>query len=179
MKRTLPWILFGTAGLTIIFCASFVYFYQSYQKEQQEKISAPKGINSPLPEAELVDIDGVRINDDSIRKGRVILVFVSPDCLACKREAKFLETAIQSNSDVKFYGVISYADQESSLKAGAKIFPFKVLYDSGNKLAIRLGIVKVPIKILLEDGIIRKAWGGATVDEEKKAEFLGFLKSSR
>ena len=50
-----------------------------------------------------------------------------------------------------------------------------VLFRDGRKLAGQLGIKRVPIKIFVDNGVIKKSWGGATVDEKAKADFIRWL----
>lgn len=76
-----------------------------------------------------------------------------------------------------FYGVISFGDKDGSLRAAEGKFPFKVFYDQGQNLSMSLGIRRVPIKLFVENGIVKKAWGGATVSKEKQDEFITWLKS--
>lgn len=126
-----------------------------------------------------MDSKDEKLEERFIRSGKVVLVFVTSDCDACKREAEFLKNVVGNNDAVNFYGVISYGDKKSSLAEAEKIFPFKVYYDEGFKLAGALGINRVPVKMFLEDGAIKKAWGGATTDEEKQAAFLNWLNELR
>lgn len=168
--------------IVLLFCSSFVYFYQRAQQRtlsSAKEVDKPKEIDKPLPEAHLVDITNNKLEERFVRNGKVVLVFVTADCDACKREAEFLRTIINSNDDVQFYGVISYGDKKGSLTAAEEIFPFKVFYDEGFKLAGALGINRVPVKIFLEDGVIKKAWGGATTDEERQAAFVSWLDELR
>ncbi|MGI9055830.1 MAG: hypothetical protein ACR2F2_08525, partial [Pyrinomonadaceae bacterium] len=80
--------------------------------------------------------------------------------------------------DVTFYGVTSFGKPEETLTEAQKKFPyFDVYYDAESLLALQLKITKVPIKIYLEDGIIKKVWGGATISEEKKSEFINWLEN--
>jgi hypothetical protein len=64
---------------------------------------------------------------------------------------------------------------EYSLREARRKFPFEVFYDRGFKLAGQLGIKRVPIKIFVDNGVIKKSWGGATVDEKAKADFIRWL----
>ncbi|MBZ5554699.1 MAG: redoxin family protein [Acidobacteriia bacterium] len=132
-------------------------------------------IGKPLPEAHLVDLQGVRLENRAFRSGKVILVFVTPNCNACKTEARFLNPLVKKRNNIDFIGVISFGDKKSSLEAAQALFPFKVFYDDDFRLALKLGITRVPIKIFLEDGIMKKAWGGATTEEGSKEEFLRWL----
>ena len=161
-------VLFG-----VVFCASFVVFYTRYNRNVAAK--APVDSGKPLPPADLIDESNKPLAEADLRKGRVVLVFVTADCDACMKEAEFLKGLVDKRSDVKFYGVISFGDMESSLKQAKTKFPFPVFYDRGSRLAIQLGIKRVPIKIFVDNGIMRNSWGGATIDEKAKADFASWL----
>ena len=173
MSKQIKWAIGLTLGFTLLFCASFVFFFQRAQQKAaapaKEPVGSGKAIGKPLPLARFVDSSDQILDDQTIRNGKVILVFGTPDCDACKREAQFLKTV------VRFYGVISYGDKKSSLLAAEQVFPFKVFFDEKGQLASALGINRVPIKIFLVNGIIQKAWGGATVDENAKLAFSQWL----
>ena len=131
-------------------------------------------LDKPLPDARLVNLAGVKLEDNLLRRGKVVLAFVTPTCKPCLNESDFLST-ISDRGDVKFYGVISFGDEKMSLKVADGVFPFEVFYDQESMLARSLKINRVPIKIFLEDGIIRDVWDGSTKTEEAKAEFRDWL----
>ncbi len=175
MKSSVKWIVM-TILVAILFCGSFVYFYTKQAVESNSPTAGVEKKNeNPLPEAKLFSIENELLSDDILRKGKVILIFVSPTCDACHTEGEFLKGLLEKRNDVKFYGVTSFGKAKESLESSEGKFPFKVLYDGDSLLAIGLGIKKVPIKIYLEDGIIKKVWGGATTDETKKQEFISWL----
>lgn len=162
----------------IIFCAGFVYFYTKQQTEKSSPTAEIEKKNErPLPEAKLFDINSQILPDEELRKGKVILIFVSPTCEACHTEGEFLQNLFEKRNDVKFYGVVSFGKPREPLDASQNKFPFKVFYDGESSLALTLKITKVPIKIYLEDGIIKKVWGGASVNEDKKTEFITWLEN--
>jgi peroxiredoxin len=171
MKTQVKWIVGATLALAILFCASFVFFYR---RTQQKSVVAAKGIDKPLPKANLVDIDNKPLPDSSLRAGKVVLVFVTAECEACGHESEFLKTIVSTNK-VHFYGVISYGDKASSLRTAEQKFPFKTFFDENFHLARALGITRVPVKLYLEDGVMKKVWGGATNDEQKKTAFVQWL----
>lgn len=173
------WLVVSGALLSLLFCSSFVFFYHRAQKQAQASGTTRAAVaDRPLPEARLVGASGEALSHQALRKGRVVLIFMTPECEACQTEADFLGTLLNERRDTKFYGVISFGDKDTVLReAGEKGFPFEVLYDDGFRLAGRLGINRVPVKIFLEDGVIKKAWGGASADEEKKAAFVQYLDS--
>jgi hypothetical protein len=75
------------------------------------------------------------------------------------------------------YGVISFGLSESAMKDRGHKFPFKTYIDSEPRLAGALGLYRVPIKVFLEDGIIKKSWKGATTEESAKLEFVKWFDS--
>lgn len=167
-----------TVFLAVIFCGSFVYFYSKQQAEKNSPTAEIEKKNEkPLPEAKLFSLNSEILPDEDLRKGKVVLIFVSPTCEACEREGEFLKTLVGKGKDVKFYGVVSFGKPNEVLEASQSKFPFKVFYDGENLLALKLGITKVPIKIYLEDGIIKKVWGGATVGEDRQREFIDWLET--
>jgi hypothetical protein len=131
-------------------------------------------LDKALPEARLVNLAGVKLDDKLLRHGKVVLAFVTPTCKPCLNEGEFLGS-ITDRGDVRFYGVISFGDEKTSLKAAEGVFPFEVFYDQGSVLARGLKINRAPIKIFLEDGIIRDVWDGSTKTEDAKAEFRDWL----
>jgi len=177
MKQSINWIL-TTIFLAILFCTSFVYFYN--QKETNKSSPTAKveqKSEKPLPEAKLINHNSEILSDEQLRKGKVILIFVSPNCNACLVESNFLKDLIVKRNDVRFYGVTTSGDFHKVLEASEKKFSFPTYFDADSVLAIQLGVTKVPIKIYLEDGIIKKVWGGATVSEDKKSEFINWLEN--
>lgn len=180
--KQFKWIFFSL-GLTIIFCVSFVWFYTKRQTETQTPTTGVEtNQDKALPEAKLIDLDSNllpddKLPDDKLRKGKVILIFVTPDCEACLKESEFLRGLIDKRSDVEFYGVTSFGNPKETLEIAEKKFPFKVYFDADSLLGLKLKITKVPIKIYIENGVIKKVWGGASIKEEKKSEFINWLES--
>lgn len=174
MTRQVKWILGASICLSLLFCGSFVFFYAQRQKELQ-KPAESQAINKPLPEARLVDESDRVLDDHILRRGKVVLVFVNPECQPCKTEGQFLETILDRREDVRFFGVVSLGEKKAALEAARSVFPFQVFYDDGFRLAAKFGITRVPIKLYVEDGVIKKAWGGASVAEEKRKAFVAWL----
>jgi hypothetical protein len=162
--------------LIAIFCVGFVFFYHRIQRTQIEASDTSKSlIDKPLPHAQLVDVYGATVNEQVLRRGRVILVFVTPDCEACATESKFLQTLLGRRKDVTFYGLVPFGKHPDSPELAAKIFPFTVFYDEGNSFVATMGINRVPVKVFLEDGIIKKGWIGAALTDKAKASFIDWL----
>lgn len=129
----------------------------------------------PLPPVDLIAEDDTRLDDAALRKGKVLLVLLTTQCDACKLEGEFLRTVVDKRKDIEFYGVNSFEQTEESKKRAETLYPFKVYRDGGIKLAGTLDLTRVPIKIYLEDGIIKRSWDGASADEQSKVEFTRWL----
>jgi len=171
-SKKIIWISSLAIVFVLVFCAAFVVFYTRNNRNK----AAPEPVNfgNSLPSADLVDESNQPFADSQLKNGKVILVFITADCDACMKESEFLNGLVGNRADVRFYGVISFGNVENLREAKRK-FPFEVFYDRGFRLAGQLGIKKVPIKVFVDNGIIKKSWGGATVDEKAKAEFIRWL----
>lgn len=172
-SKKLIWISSLAILFVLVFCAAFVVFYT--RNVNNKAAQGPVNSGNSLPSADLVNESNQPLADSQLKSGRVVLVFISADCDACMKESEFLKDLVSKRPDVRFYGVISFGDMERSLREAKQKFPFEVFYDRGFKLARQLGINRVPIKIFVDNGIIKKSWGGATVDEDKKADFVRWL----
>jgi hypothetical protein len=165
-----------SVSLATLFSAGFVFFYSRMQRPSSEVVDSSKSfINKPLPTARLIDTSGAKVDEQILRKGRVVLVFVTPECNACLVEGKFLETLLERREDVTFYGLIPFGARLESQEAAQAMFPFKVFYDDGDTLVKAIGINRVPVKVFLEDGIIKKGWIGAALTDQAKASFSTWL----
>lgn len=163
--------------LITIFGVSFFFFYKRAQKTSvnQPLILTPAVINQPLPKASLVDISGKPLEDEKLRRGRVVLIFTLNECSACDQENDFLKTVVDSRKDVRFFYVIPFGKREEALKTAQSKYVFETFLDDHSMISRSLQIYQVPIKIFLEDGIIKKTWVDATIEPGKQAEFKQWL----
>ena len=166
--------------LLAIFGISFFVFYKRAQKslaKQQPLILTNAVINQPLPAAELVNISGERLTDDKLRRGKVVLVFSLIECFPCDQENEFLKAAVGNRKDVSFYYVIPFGRKDEALKAAQSKYAFETVFDDHSVLSRSLQVYQVPIKIFLQDGVIKRTWLDATTEPDKQAEFKQWLNS--
>ena len=169
----------------VVFCAGFFFFKSRIERSQAEAQpiesdanSSRSLINKPFPlGAQLVDTDGAKVDEQILRKGRVVVVFVTTDCDACLAEGKFLQTIVDRRRDVTFYGLVPFGTRPDSSHVAEKTFPFRVLYDEANSFVMTMGINRVPVKVFLEDGIIKKGWIGAALTDKARTSFVEWLDS--
>lgn len=162
--------------LAAVFCAGLVLFYNRIQRSQAVPPDASKSfVNKPFPHAQLVDVYGSKVDEQILRRGRVVLVFVTTDCDACQKETKFLQTLLGRRKDVAFYGLVPFGTHPNSPDVAEKMFPFRIFYDEGDSFVSAMGINRVPVKVYLEDGIIKKGWIGAALTDQAKQSFVEWL----
>ena len=171
-SKKVIWISSLAIIFVLVFCAGFVVFYT--RNDRNKAAPEPVSSGNSLPAVELVDESHQLLADSQLKTGKVVLVFVTPDCDACMKESEFLKDLVSKRPDIRFYGVMSFGDEKSLGEANKK-FPFEVFYDRGFRLRGELGIDRVPIKVFVENGIMKKSWAGATIDEKKKANFIRWL----
>jgi hypothetical protein len=162
--------------LSAVFCGGFFFFKNRIQPSPPAAPEQSKSlIDKPFPHAQLIDIYGSKVDEQVIRSGRVVVVFVTPDCNACVTECKFLQTLLGRRKDVAFYGLLPFGKPSQSPNEIEKTFPFRVFYDENNSFVMTMGIDRVPVKVFLEDGIIKKGWIGAALTDSARASFTEWL----
>lgn len=178
--RSLPKSLGIGLVLVTVFCASFYFFYKRAQKNlpKQPLILTPAVLNQPLPKTNLVNISGEPFRDEELRQGKFILVFMMPDCEPCDQENEFLKTVVASRKDINFIYVLPFGNKDQTLVLGHAKYSLEPFYDDGSNLSRTLQLYQVPIKVLVEDGIIKKVWFDATVGIQKQAEFKNWMRDS-
>ena len=132
-------------------------------------------IGKQLPAGRFIAAGKKPVPDHSWRKGKVVLVFLTTGCDACLAEGRFLRSVVDQRKDVAFLGVLSFEQDEQALSKAQTLFPFPVVRDERMLLMRSLDVTGVPFKIYLEDGVVRKTWGGAAMTEEERSDFNQWL----
>jgi hypothetical protein len=179
MARRLFSIAVVILFLLAVFWGGFLFFSNRVQQRSRaETVDATKPgslINKPFPHAQLVDVYGSRVDEQKLRTGRVLVVFVTPECDACLAECKFLQTLLGRRQDVTFFALVPFGKHPDNPDAAKPTFPFAVFYDENQTFVGTMGINRVPVKVFLEDGIIKKGWIGAAVTDVSKQSFVEWL----
>ena len=136
----------------------------------------PRHLGKPLPAARLFGVGNQPVSDAALRQGKVMLVLITTGCDACQEETAFLRTLVASRKDIRFLGVLSFEQDESTLLRAQSMFPFPVVRDDRMELMRALQLSSVPVKIYLEDGVVKRSWGGASMTAEARAAFAEWLR---
>lgn len=165
--------------LLAVFCGSFYFFYKRAQSKLPNKplIQTAAVIGRPLPKTNLVSLSGKTLEDERLRQGRVVLVFMMPDCKPCDQENEFLKTVAGSREDVKFAYVLPFGRKDSVLKMAQDRYALEPFYDEGMTISRELQLYEVPVKLFLENGVIKRTWLGSADDARKQTEFKTWLNS--
>jgi hypothetical protein len=174
-------VIVKTGGLLILFCVGFIFFYNFLPGKAEEKqpTLSPTLIGTSLPPTNLVDLSGAKIDENSLREGKVVLVAVTQECGLCLEEGKFLQAVVNKRNDVHFYGVVPFGANKEVLREAQPLFPFKLFFDDGSLLGKSLNLNRVPAKIYLENGVIKRTWVGSTSFWHTENEFTEWLEALR
>jgi hypothetical protein len=176
MKRISKFLPMGLVVLAVLCLTVFIYKKTTSKPARQPLILTSAVVNQPLPEADLVNISGTRLSDERLRHGKVVLVFTLTTCKPCDQENEFLKTVINIRNDISFFYVVPMGIKTEVLRQAQDKYCLETFFDQGSMLAKKLEVYQVPIKVFLEDGIIKKTWVEATVTDQRRSEFQNWLK---
>jgi peroxiredoxin len=120
-------------------------------------------IGSPLPHASMIDLQTNHDDSGMVMHARVLLVFLTTDCDACRKEIPNISQANRNlDSKVSIYGVCIEDREHVRQFVEENHVDFPILLDQGGRIISRLGFKFMPTKVLLENGIIKKIWYGSS-----------------
>jgi len=145
--------------IILLVVINFLLLYKNYILKKQIKADIDIMINPPLsvksvPYFVLYDLNGVMQNSQEIVNNFpfTLLVFFSPtDCASCLEE-KNLWNIILKEGEVGIVGIARHID-EKELKdwiENSEIF-FPVFYDVESIVTEKFGIIKTPMKVLVNN----------------------------
>lgn len=159
-----PWIL-GT----LIPCVIFLIVHFSNRAGSETALNLKDAViisGQPLPNSPLARMNGGNVAPEDLRKGKVLLVFLTTNCPACQKELRLLtRIAPRVSPAIKIYGVgIQDRNQLASFVAEQQL-NVEILLDSDARLLHSLGVKYFPTKFLIVDGVIQQTTFGNSVDE--------------
>ena len=105
------------------------------------------------------------------------MAFMMPDCVPCERENEFLKPIINSRKDVRFVYVIPFGNKHENLKLAHNKYALEPFLDVGNNLSRKLELRQVPLKLFVEDGIIKRTFIDSAITPEVQDDFKRWLAS--
>ena len=126
-----------------------------------------KPVTSPvgrmLPSGRLINLATNRNEYQNVTKGRVLLVFVTTDCDACRKELSSISQiapGLASRLAIYAIGIEDRRSVETFVESELADVP--VLLDPGAAILEQLGFRLMPTNVLLHDGVITKIWYGSS-----------------
>jgi thiol-disulfide isomerase/thioredoxin len=173
-----PFVLIPLIAGVLLPCAALlvVRFTRPTSPPQSDLVLKDAVVISgePLPVTELLSLDGKPVPPEILRKGKVLLVFLTTHCQACQKEFKLLSTvASEAPQKVKFYGIgvedkslILDFIQENKVNT-------EIVLDQHGELMKSLSVKYFPTSFLVEDGVIMKTWFGNSPSQNELSKRLG------
>lgn len=170
------WVVAGSCFIAMLSISYAVVQHIFYTRQSSQMVRSkydPEVVGKPLPTNRLTDLSGKMLSDDELRRGKVFLVFLTPDCEACLKEGWYLEPIIDKYKNLRFYGALVHQWDISADALGGK-FPsnLKLFVDKDSLLLEALKARAFPLKIYLENGIIRNIWIGTPSSPQVEGKFL-------
>ena len=172
-----PFIFVPLIAGILLPCVVFLVLHFSHQANSQSELILKDAVvisGQLLPRTDLIELDGHNVLPETLRKGRVLLVFVTTGCGACQKELKLLSQVESGiSAKVKIYGVGVEDPNQIRNFMQANDFKTKMLLDRDAKLMQSLSVKYFPTKFLLEDGVIVNTWFGNSPDQAELFKELG------
>ena len=173
MRRFLKLSIILPAVLGIL-ASSFIF--QRVLEHYRTKHAAVRVVasGSSLPRGAMINLHTNRDEYETVTKGKVLLVFLTTDCDACRKEVSNISQALPSlASKLAIYGVCIEDRDRVILFAEESHIDFPILLDHGGRILTRLGFRYMPTKVLLENGTISKIWYGTAPNKEALIRDVG------
>lgn len=148
-------------GFGLTFGAIFFWRNNTARKPQADLL----GGQLP-PAANLSTASGEIFDNKELSKGKVLIMFLSADCTACKAEIQQIAEMYPTiSSQIQIYGINVDPKEKQNALAENKDINFPVLIDDKREFANSLSVKGVPTKFLVQDGIVKKVFVGRFIDQ--------------
>jgi peroxiredoxin len=176
MKLNYKLLIIAPAAVSILL--SFFIFMNFWEKRKFNSYmkDAVTFADVPLPASNLTSIEGdFRSFNSDIVNGKVLLIFISTSCSACKKEVKIINESLSKlKPTIKVFGVTIEDKTEARRYADANKLGFPMLFDTGGRLFEALTVRYFPTKVLVENGTITKTWIGSSPDQQTFFKDIGY-----
>jgi peroxiredoxin len=162
MRRILRSIIILPALVGLI--VSFLIFLKAWEKRKLNPAAQPVAVlGSSLPRGKMINLETYQDEYHRLNKGKVLLVFLTTGCAACRKELPNIRQALPTLTPrMTVYGVFVEERSEVQSFIQENQMKFPILLDVGGRVFAGLGITLIPAKVLIEDGKITKKWFGSS-----------------
>jgi peroxiredoxin len=158
-------------------CAALLTLHFTRRANSEPRFSLKDAVvisGLALPKTDLVDLEGKQVAPETLRDGKVMLIFMTTGCEPCRRQMELVSSAEpEMSGKVKVYGV----GVESRTKIDNFIKENKVgtriLRDADGTLMKALSVKVFPTRFLIQDGTIVNTWFGNSASKAELFRELG------
>jgi peroxiredoxin len=167
LKNPLVFIpLIAGVLLPCVIFASFQFSRRAAARSQLVLKDAVVISGQPLPKTDLLELDGGKVSPQTLRSGKVLLIFLTTNCPACQKELKLVSSvAPELSGKLQIYGIGFQDASEIKKFVQENGIVTPILRDSHADLATTLGVKYFPTKFLIQDGVIVNTWFGNSLDK--------------
>src|SRR5437879_178132 len=90
-----PFVLVPLVAGVLLPCAALLVVRFTHPANPQSDLVLKDAVvisGQPLPATQLLELDGKQVPPEILRKGKVLLVFLTTHCQACQKEFRLLST---------------------------------------------------------------------------------------
>jgi len=173
MKRILRPIIILPVLIGMV--ASFLIFLTIWERRKEKLLFKDSfARSSSLPQGRMINLQTNQDDYEKLKKGKVLLVYLTRGCDACKKEIPNIAQALPSLvPKMAVYGVYIEERSEVDRFVQENQITFPILLDNGGRIFGALGITLIPAKVLIEDGTITKIWFGSSPSKSALIKDVG------
>lgn len=161
-----PYVIFPALVALVLSTGFFIYNFPPVKS--LDLSGAVYFTEKPLPEAVLINVKTKKDEFESLRNGKVLVIFLTTSYNACKKDVNLISPLYSDlNSDIKIYGIAGESEDRVKQFVEQNDIKFPVVIDKQGRLLKNLSIKYFPTKFLIEDGIIVKTVIGNSPDKDK------------
>jgi len=172
-----PYTLVPLVAGVLIPCVVFLVLHFSRQANSQSQLVLKDAVvisGQSLPKTDLLDLNGQSVSPEMLRKGTVLLVFLTTNCPACQKELRLLSGVQSEISDrIRIYGVGVEDRNQIITFMQANEVKTSILLDKNSMLMESLRVKYFPTQFLVKDGVIVNTWFGNSLNREELFQKLG------
>lgn len=172
-----PFVLIPLIAGVVLPCVALLILSFSRPSSSTTPVSFKDGVvisGLALPTTDLFDLNGNTVSPQTLRTGKVLVVFMTTGCEPCRKEMKLLsEVESEMAGKVRVYGIgVESRKKVSNFIAENKIGT-NVLLDEDGDLLRALKVKYFPTRFLIQNGVIVNTWFGSSPNQVELFKELG------
>jgi peroxiredoxin len=172
-----PFVFIPLTVGVLLPCAALLTLHFTRKANSEPRVSIKDAVvisGLALPKTDLLDLEGNPIAPDTLRKGKVMMIFMTTSCEPCRKQMA-LVSAVEPeiSGKVKIYGVgienrtrLNNFLKENNIRTS-------ILMDEDGSLMKALSVTVFPTRFLIQDGVILNTWFGNSASKAQLFQELG------